>query len=266
MKEGSKEYKTIIKLFKHQYRCTGKINVIDERYTPFNVIWDDYSLYLSHKSGISDDEFLLCLIYDYVNNGGGLYKIFEELSYCFKYSQYSEVVLKSDKYSQEIKNILLNSSYEKVYNLILSEETSENFVRTNEINQILENFEIKESNKLNLFVEEINKTFETMAIEHYLEKYRYQGLPNNFEKLFFSKDKRKRIYIKKKENKNYYVVTKDMFKFEDELVLVQSKTNELYSPGYWISEKSYGIYSDTNTAINDLQNELVNYFMDNLDN
>lgn len=249
--------KFVLRLKKQQYRRTGNIFIKCESYTPFSTMWDEYSMFSTYEGGIDDDEFILCVIYDYLNSGGGLYKIFEQLSQFFSYKEFIGIVSISKKYTEEVKQILLDSSYEEVYSLIDMEEKTKK--ESTHKNEVLSKFEELESKKLDKYIDQINKAFETTAIDLYLNRYCYQDLPSKYEKVFYSNDKRKRIVFFINEKLNSVSAYKEKIEFDDELINGEPRTNEFHSRGYWTNIETFGIYENIDLAIKNLCIELQDF-------
>ncbi len=231
---------SVVKMCKDMYRRVRNLLYL-EFGTPFEEMWKRFYSHLTR--GDNDSLFTLCLIFDNINSGGGLYCVFERVAKFYTYSEFRVIVEESCFYSAKIKNILLDKHYEKPYNVMVKCESENNYKLSDIDNSILTNFERNESNKLDAYIEEINSIFYNQAVSLYVEKYKLTSMPDSYEKLYFSHDKRSRFFIINKDNT--YVVSKEIFVFVDEYGDKCNNKEECHKIGYWVGEHSSVSYYDS---------------------
>lgn len=257
--DGADINRSIIKWKKDTYRKTGKI-LSDDEFTPSYFIWRRYESYFLYDRAIVDEDYVLCVLNEHIETGGGLYQIFEMLCRNFTYIQYKDLIIDSKKYSLELKTLLLNPNYEKIYQLITLEETSKQYFRSEEDDLILSQFEKEESNKIDNYSNEIHLLFLKTAIDLYVAYHRKNGLPKEYSSLYFSKDNRKRIYLFQDKNLNSYSGIEDEFEFEGEKK--DGLEKEFNSRGYWMPIKQFGHYETIELLKKDIRYILIDFIED----
>lgn len=252
-----KNKKHFIKWAKSIYREKGTIFFYEEK-TPFSEMWDLYDSYLSSINDCNDI-MILCVLNDYLGSGS-LYQAFETLVKFCPFDKYKELINFSKIFPQSIKRNLTKLVYEKAYKIIYLQENRNDYKPNDKDEKILSAFESTSKSELNTLTEDISCIFNKVAIENYINKYMLSSLPENCKKLYFSKDKRKRIIIFFDSTKNLYKAQEEIFTFENDL-----DENEIHSRGFWqLGNISLGLYASLDLVLNDLQNTLQQYTEYNL--
>lgn len=250
---SKKEKRAFLKTMKKTYRQTGGIRFATYHYqmTPYKLWSADY-VGFDYGNALEEQkvEYMLYLLQINIDDGGELYRFFEELTNePFTYEEYKKLIDGSKLFSKELKELLLKPEYEKIfeyfkrYNSLSDEEHKE-----------LEMFELNDSNLIAEFDVELFKTVENLSVKMFLGQKQKDGLPPHTKRLFMSKDNAQRIAIFKDEQTGTYKVSDETFIFYDD------ESSIMHSEGCWSpspnSVAGTSFYETIELAINEHKKQI----------
>ncbi len=250
-KLSKKEKKQAIKSMKDEYRKFGttSISTCNLIETPYKVFTQD-NLAFNYGNALDKQkiEFIaFCLQSN--SQTGGLYRFFEEIDYePFTYDELKSLIKSSDYFSKELKLYLLNPKFKTIFSYFKKAATL-----TDKEHERLETFELKESNFLYNYSDELTDIVEKMAIENHLLYKQRDLLPDTTTKLYVSKDLTERIYIFFDPQTRYYKIGSSTFKFFDQ------DTRKMYSTCDWINNTKSSIFEDEKLALNEIKTQIKDF-------
>ncbi len=247
---SKKERKDLLKTMKDTYRKTGHISLAVYHYqiTPYKIWSSRFDMCsIADKSDEEKMEFILYELQLNCDYGGGLYRSFESLCEKISYKEFARLVRASKLISKEFKEMLLSPEKKKAYEYM----TRYNDL-TDEEHNFLERFELNGSDDIYEYGE-LLKIIDKLAVEFFLKNKQKDGMPENVEKLFISKDGMSRAYIYKDAQSGAYKAGRETFTFYDE-------GPASYSEGGWHSEgESSSFYDSVKTAFGDIKSYIKDY-------
>lgn len=250
---SKKDKKRMLKGMKDTYRKTGSIRfaVFYYQTTPYKLLTEDYDAF-SYGNALDEQkiEYMLYSLRMNTDIGGGLYRFFEDITRePFSYDEYKKLITNSKLFSKELKELLLKKDYKKIFEYFKRYDT----LNDDEHNE-LEIFELNDSNLIAEFDVELFSTVEKIAVERYLDLKKSEGLIENVESAYISKDKTKRISIYKNQDTNVYKTKREEFVFYD------IDSSRMHSEGGWLETQTpSSVYDSVETALKDIEVEIKDY-------
>lgn len=252
------ERKKLIKQLKSNYRKSGRLNIamISEVITPNKLWYEDYYAF-SYGNALEEQklEFLVGLLHEKCESGGGFYRFFETLAEQepFEYDELYRLIKNNNIFSKELTQLLLTSKFKKVF------ELQKNYKNcTEEDHKFLQDFELGDSNLIYDYQFELFDLVEKFAIKNYLELKRYYDLPENTCRLFYSKDGRQRAGV-------FFDVEHNVYKnFTEDFLFYSTEQSLLYSDGGWIGQYYNSIFESQELALNELKLQITDFIEEDI--
>jgi hypothetical protein len=236
---------------KLNYRRFGKIEYVYEEYkvTPIKLYFEDFITF-NYGNALDKQkiEFVIYALYSKVLSGGGFYRFFEIIAEePFSFDEYVSIVRKTEL-SNNLKEFITNSKSKLIF------EYSKNFDKlSDKEHEIMESYELNESDLLYDYQDEIFDIVQKIAIDKFFEYYKNQGLSNNVVEAYISKDNLNRITICYLENLNVYNIIRENF------IIYNEEYINLHSEGGWVEHKGISYFDTKELALNKIRQELKNY-------
>lgn len=248
---SKKEKRQVIKDMKLNYRRFGNIEYVYEEYkiTPITLYYEDFVTF-NYGNSLEKQkiEFIIYALYSKILTGGGFYRYFETIAEePFSFDEYVSIVDKTNL-SNNLKDFITNSKSKLIF------EYSKNFDKLSDReHNIMENYELNESDLLYDYQDEIFDIVKKIAIDKFFEYYKNQGLSNNAVEAYISKDNFNRITICYLKNLNVYNVVRENF------IIYNEEYINLHSEGGWAEHKGISYFETKELAFNEIRKELKNY-------
>lgn len=228
----SKAYKRRCKI---KFKQNGFIYSYD---TVFDVAAALYEMYC-YKVKKPDETFILYILFDNLNNNEGFSKSLRQIASYFSFDEFKDLILKTDLFNENIKNVLISDLNKEIFKInSLKKKNSKEAIIA------MKTFDSRYNERIIKYTNEINRLFEKDVIKRFVMIHKYDGLPDDYAKLYFSSDCLKRIYIVYNKDLLDYTIYEEYLMFEDEKIVV--------SKAYWLPTNSdFGLYQTLELAIND---------------
>ena len=246
-----KERKRIVSNMKKEFYRQGTVSVTMyyELETP-NKVWRETNASFNYGNALDKQKegYMVCCLYSCCL-GGGFYRFFEDLAFdMFSYEEYESIVKKSELFSDKLKKNLTKKEFKKIFNCFKKMDN-----KTEEDWKILQEFDESDSIHLYDYMEELFEITKKLAIEEYLFVKMRDGIVSGTKRLFISKDRMKRVYVRFDENlKAFKVGYQDFIFYDDECEIINSG-------GGWITAEESSIFESEKLALKEIENQIVDF-------